>query len=286
MQYLSKIFFFPLLLLCFDGWAQSISRYNTFGYNVNEGLLQSTIIDIGFDENNFCWIAFPNGIQKFDGKTFTSVPVQGGLPDDKHCNFFRSTTGQLFISHTQGVSIYDISTDKFKLVYQQPSRQAPPFLGECDNVIYFYNGNAAITGINNTTFKEVSKYQTGLTGYNAGLEYYPRPGKNVSGEVAVFILKKTICFWNLSKGKLIHQTKNINGLAPYLLYLKNNEEAVFVDDTKKGTLNKYHYPTGKAPAQLLKGLKIYFFPVATSIAGREKYYCPLTIGCMKQTAVF
>ncbi|HMX80686.1 MAG TPA: hypothetical protein PLG91_10265, partial [Ferruginibacter sp.] len=83
------------LLLNFTAAAQGISRYNTFSYNVNEGLLQSTIADIEYDSNNFLWISFPNGIQKFDGNTFTTISPQAGLPEDKNVTFFRSRNGDL-----------------------------------------------------------------------------------------------------------------------------------------------------------------------------------------------
>jgi len=49
---------------------QAKERYNFFSYNVNEGLLQSNVLDMAFDKNNFCWLSFANGIQKFDGKKF------------------------------------------------------------------------------------------------------------------------------------------------------------------------------------------------------------------------
>jgi hypothetical protein len=62
-------------------------RYNSVSYNVNEGLLQSTIADVEFDKYNFCWISYPNGIQRFDGTTFKLIPIQAGLPDNKFCRF-------------------------------------------------------------------------------------------------------------------------------------------------------------------------------------------------------
>lgn len=68
--------------------AQTLSRYNTFSYNVNEGLLQTSINGACFDSNNFLWLSFPNGIQKFDGINFINVPVQPGMPDDKSVHFF------------------------------------------------------------------------------------------------------------------------------------------------------------------------------------------------------
>lgn len=137
-----SIFYIFLLLICACKlYGQGISRYNTFSYGVNDGLLQTTIRDIEIDKNNFCWISFPNGIQKFDGKNFTNVPVQPGLPDDKMASFFRCANGDLLISHSQGISRYNIDTNTFTEVYKQPAglRQPVIFIGESDSAIYFYD---------------------------------------------------------------------------------------------------------------------------------------------------
>ena len=125
----------------FDGTAQKLERFNSFSYNVNEGLLQTSINDIGFDNNNFFWISFPNGIQKFDGKNFSSVPVQPGLADDKGVNFFRSSNGDFLISHSKGISNYKISNNRFQQVYDNPRATQTPvlFIGEDENLIFVYS---------------------------------------------------------------------------------------------------------------------------------------------------
>ncbi|MEJ7830023.1 MAG: hypothetical protein WKF91_17570 [Segetibacter sp.] len=59
---------------------QKIERFNSFSYNVNDGLLQSNVLDIAFDKNNFCWLSFANGIQKFDGKILSPFPCNPACP--------------------------------------------------------------------------------------------------------------------------------------------------------------------------------------------------------------
>ncbi len=140
----------------------------SFNCNVNEGLLQTTITDLAFDKNNFCWISFPNGIQKFDGENFTNVPVQAGLPDDKTVYFFRCSNGDLLLSHSHGISKYKISSNRFIQVYAIHAGEKMPaqFIGEDEKIIYFFTETGNITGIDCSTFKVVSDTKTGLQGDN------------------------------------------------------------------------------------------------------------------------
>ena len=143
----------------FNAYAQNIERFNSFSYSVNEGLLQSTIADMEFDKNNFCWLSFPNGIQKFDGKNFTSVAIQPGLPDDKGVYFFKCNNGDLFVSHSQGISKYEISNNRFQQVYASGHGEKMPaqFIGEDEDIVYFYTSTGYITGIDPSTFKVVAE---------------------------------------------------------------------------------------------------------------------------------
>ncbi|HNF44912.1 MAG TPA: hypothetical protein PLT49_14610, partial [Ferruginibacter sp.] len=160
------------LLLSFTAAAQGISRYNTFSYNVNEGLLQSTIGDIEYDNNNFLWISFPNGIQKFDGNIFTGISIQPGLPDDKNVAFFRSRNGDLFISHSKGITRYDTRNNRFTLLCEQPHSftKAPIFVGEDEGVLYSYDQVGNINGLDTRSLKNVSTMNTGFPGFDNTLQ--------------------------------------------------------------------------------------------------------------------
>lgn len=257
MFYIRSIFLMVLLYSSNSCAAQSISRYNTFSYTVNEGLLQSTITDMAFDKNNFCWLSFPNGIQKFDGRNFTGITVQPGLPDDKHCRFFKTDSGNLLVSHVQGISLYDIAANKFKQVYthRQPFKTPAFFAGEYDGIIYFYSGNAVITGMHNGNFTVVSNYATGITGYENDLAFYPKiSDNNIDGKVA-FIADKTIYTWDLPAGRLLFRSDRLPGISSYFLHMKSPTELLYYNYEPKGTLQYYQTNSRSSKALPIKGFE-------------------------------
>lgn len=91
-----SILFFLINIIVGNVYAQSIERFNSFHYNVNEGMLQSSVQDLAFDENNFCWISYTNGLQKFDGEEFISIPIQDGLPEDSDLGLFKTKSGSYY----------------------------------------------------------------------------------------------------------------------------------------------------------------------------------------------
>lgn len=137
---IGKYIAFTLLFILYYtiGHSQTLKRFNTFSYNVNEGMLQSTIVDAAIDKKNFYWITYPNGIQKFDGKTFYTLSIQKGLSDDKNVRLYVSDKGTLYLSHIFGISKYNIETDKFEEVikYNTPEQTPLNFLGDHKNCLY------------------------------------------------------------------------------------------------------------------------------------------------------
>lgn len=225
--------------------AQNIERYNTFSYNVNEGLLQSTMSDMEFDSNNFCWISFPNGIQKFDGKIFTRIPVQPGLPEDKFAYFFRCKNGDLLISHARGISKYDIHVNRFRHIYDIPvSINRPPiFIGEDDGIVYFYTEPATIAGINCKTFEVAGETKTGLPvfPFNTGLR--PKVSSNIIDHRVALGVNAVIYLWDLKAKRLVTKSDSIPGLSAYLLFLNSANEVFHYKYTMKEKIGKYNFST-------------------------------------------
>src|ERR1700733_3357185 len=79
--------------------AQPLKRLNSFSYNLNEGLLESHVIDMNFDAAGFMWLSFETGLQRYDGHNFVSIPVQQGLPENKSITFLKSKNGLLWMFH-------------------------------------------------------------------------------------------------------------------------------------------------------------------------------------------
>jgi hypothetical protein len=212
------IFYFLLILFAYPqaSRSQPLSRYNTFSYSVNEGLLQSNIIDMQFDSNNFCWLSFANGIQKFDGKKFYEVPLQPGLPDDKWVFFFRTSTGDLLISHSLGISKYNIGSNTFTLVHKNEEASkvySPVFMGEDEGIIYFITERGLITGISRTDFQVKSKMVcdefNSLSNTNVG-----RPtvtGKIINHKLALKT-QEQLYLWDFKAPKITGTSKTISNL--------------------------------------------------------------------------
>lgn len=215
------IFYFLLILFAYPqaGRAQPLSRYNTFSYSVNEGLLQSNIIDMQFDSNNFCWISFANGIQKFDGKKFYEVPLQPGLPDDKWVYFFKSSTGDLLLSHSLGISKYNIGSNTFTLVHKNEEAykvNSPVFMGEEEGLIYFSSEKGVVTGIDNKDFKV--KKRANAEAFNSVINFYrPKVSGSIVNHRTTINMGEKLYLWDFRLQKAVAVSKNIPTLSPYFI---------------------------------------------------------------------
>jgi len=249
---------FVFFILVFTGkhlQAQSIERFNTFSYSVNDGLLQSTIAQMAFDKNNFCWISFPNGIQKFDGRNFTNVPVQPGLPDDKFVYFFKCKNGTLLLSHDQGISRYDITDNRFTHIYKKPAavKKQLIFIGEDEGIIYLFADNGNITGISNDGYKEMLNTTSGLPNTNIGTDYIPRISSNIIKHRVALQIKSRLYLWDLQKRKLLTASDSIPGISMYFLTLKTDHEVYYNTYTVNDALFTYDFTKREHNKQPIKG---------------------------------
>ncbi len=209
--------------------AQTINRYNTFSYNVNEGMLQSTISDLSVDKNNFCWIAYPNGIQQFDGNNFKHIPVQPGLPDDKYIRFFRCANGDLLLSHSKGISKYVTAENRFVVIFQKnPSFRHPlSFAGEDDGQLYLYDEMGMLTALNSANYAVTGSVKTGMPPFVLNAENNLRFSDNIIDHCLAWWFDNTICLWDLKNKKLLYQTPALNARSVYLLHLLPERKVIF-----------------------------------------------------------
>src|SRR5579862_3331675 len=206
-----------LSIALFSG-AQPLRRLNSFAYNVNDGLLQSHVMDMGFDAAGFMWLSFETGLQRYDGHNFINIPVQSGLPDNKYIVFFKSSNGLLWMFHSKGVSVYNGLTNKFVLVYPYISKSVVPDVypvAEDDGIVYFYSADGFITGISANTWQLKNKNRFPLTAYHADVDAIFRASSlPAAHEVAICFARTTLVIWNLKKGsadKIRHLSKPVGG---------------------------------------------------------------------------
>ena len=115
------LFFFIQLQVC--GCAQPLSKFSGQNYNVNEGLLESHVLDMVEDDQGFLWISTAAGLQRFDGVDFKLIPEQKGtsgkgLPETGYIHFLKLRDGTIWMSYSNGISCYSSKTDKFQTVFQ------------------------------------------------------------------------------------------------------------------------------------------------------------------------
>lgn len=232
--------------------AQDIERYKTFQYNVNEGLLQSNIGDLNFDKNNFCWISFANGIQKFNGKTFINVPVQEGLPDDTWANFFSNSLGDLLIGHSKGISYYDINSDKFKQIYfnKENSQARPIFIGEDNNKIYFYSGKGTITGLDNRHFNIVSETHTDYPIFPNLTSQSIKFSSNIIDHKVALMVDHRLYVWDLEKKEEVTRSEKNPLSFSHTLFMLSPYEVLYYHYETEGYIEYYNFHTGKSSQEI------------------------------------
>ncbi len=241
-----KFFLILFFIACyFISVGQVIDRYKTFSYSVNEGLLQSTINDIEFDKNNFCWISFPNGIQKFDGQSFSLVPVQQGLPDDKNVFFFKCKSGEILISHIKGISKYDINKNSFTLIYSNPSNDNHPplFIGEDNGLIYFCRQTGSIVELDSGSYKKIAETKTGFTPEIFNSENSLRVSANILNHQVVFLQHAILFLWDLQNRKFLKKNKANNPIFSFLIQMKSVNEVLYYFQ-KQQAFFSYNFSTG------------------------------------------
>lgn len=245
----------PVTCIAFSANAQVISRYNTFSYGVNEGLLQTTITDIEVDKNNFCWISFPNGIQKFDGNSFTNIPVQPGLPDDKYAIFFRCVNGDLLISHYQGISRYNIAADNFSLLYKQPAGRQRNllFIGEEEGVLYCYEEETgAVISFRCSDFSVISVFETGITNKTTGLVRF-QLSDNIINHKAAVKLDNNLYLLDLKEKKITGSAVIEPLFFSYLVKMKSEYEVLYYDYIAGNALQCWNFKTSSNTSQTIEG---------------------------------
>lgn len=113
-----KAVFFPLLLFYLFSTAQPVKKFDSRSYGVNEGLLNGHILDLVEDANGFLWISSGLGLQRFDGSTFETIQPQQDLLQTNDIYFFKLSNGNIWIRYESGISVYNVSTNKFRLLLQ------------------------------------------------------------------------------------------------------------------------------------------------------------------------
>lgn len=105
-------------LLMFSLQAQKPMPINFVHIGLNDGLSQSTVVDITQDKQGNMWFATHNGLNKFDGYDFTVYQHNDQDPHSIGNDIIRTCItdkqGRIWIGTNEGLTLYDSSMDRFE----------------------------------------------------------------------------------------------------------------------------------------------------------------------------
>ncbi|MBS1503527.1 MAG: hypothetical protein JST32_15775, partial [Bacteroidetes bacterium] len=108
---------YALFFICNSVSGQQLKKFSSRSYGVRDGLLTGRILDVAEDGNGFLWISTGVGLQRFDGRTFETIPAQAGLPQTDQLSLFKLKNGDVWLNDDNGITLYDVAADKFKRVF-------------------------------------------------------------------------------------------------------------------------------------------------------------------------
>ncbi|MEO7049633.1 MAG: triple tyrosine motif-containing protein, partial [Ferruginibacter sp.] len=181
---------------------------------------------------------------------FIKINIQAGLPDDKNVAFFKSSKGTLYLSHVNGISKYNNSTNSFTQVYFYPAHllTAPIFLGEDEGIIYFFNGSENILGLSEASGQIIKNIKPGFNQTESAI-FSIIPSDNIINHTVAIWTDSILVFWDLQKEKVLHYSQKIDNI--HLLsspHLSSDHEVLYLDYNirpDKNTLISYDYLANK-----------------------------------------
>jgi ligand-binding sensor domain-containing protein/serine phosphatase RsbU (regulator of sigma subunit) len=139
-----------LLLCCFTATAQ-VRNYHFKKLHVNDGLSCSTINHIFRDSKGFIWVSTPDGLNRFDGYSFTvfrSDPRDSTAISSNWCGYiYEDNKGYLWIETHHAIDRYDPRTSTFRK-WKFPGI-SPPYRSSGINK---WNENELLLGLNNSIY--------------------------------------------------------------------------------------------------------------------------------------
>ncbi|WP_235005344.1 hybrid sensor histidine kinase/response regulator transcription factor [Pedobacter nyackensis] len=143
---------------------QPVKRYFR-SISVDKGLSQSTVFTIVQDTLGFMWMATQDGLNRYDGESFTVYRPSKGDKNSLQSNFIRSLyldhKGLIWVGGNQGVSRYDYATNSFQN-YRLPRKSGEWFISSIiqdgDNLIWVSSSAGEIFYLDQASgqFKQVN----------------------------------------------------------------------------------------------------------------------------------
>lgn len=118
---MTRVFIYFVCLVAYvlsPAYAQKPSPINFAHIGLNEGLSQSTVVDITEDKQGNIWFATHNGLNKFDGYDFTvyqhNEQDAHSIGNDVIRTCITDQQGRIWVGTNVGLSLYDVDMNRFE----------------------------------------------------------------------------------------------------------------------------------------------------------------------------
>lgn len=120
-------FLFSILILVLFAFNINSQSVKFFHYTTDDGLSQGTIKTVFQDKSGFMWFGTDDGLNKFDGSTFTvfqNNPLDSSSISNNNINaIIQDKEGLIWIGTDWGLNSYSPVTNKFKQYLQNPKKE-------------------------------------------------------------------------------------------------------------------------------------------------------------------
>lgn len=215
---LKFIFIFLILLLSIDKSSAQKDELNFIHkYTTEQGLSSNTIFCILQDKHGLIWISTEEGLNKFDGKSFTKFTVNKGRYGLSH-NYvqamFLAPDGNVWAGTTDGLNIYDYKSDSIV----QVRKDTKPLKLVYNDITCFAQG--------------LDKNRVWIGTYGDAINYYDH---------------KTKKFYKLQLPTLAHQPQPVNVVSLLedenkRLWIGTQHDGIYLYESGKRKLRKYDLP--------------------------------------------
>ncbi|MEJ6980596.1 two-component regulator propeller domain-containing protein [Pedobacter sp. P351] len=114
---MNKVFFILLLISSLAVQSQTHAEKNIFHYGLKDGLSFGIVNSITQDNKGFIWIATSDGLNRFDGHSFTVFKNEPnnpyGIASNHVQSVFKDSQGLLWISSRNGLTSFDTGSQRF-----------------------------------------------------------------------------------------------------------------------------------------------------------------------------
>jgi len=115
MHCIRKLYLLSFFTFFYQGYLQAQPSYNFYKLFLDKGLSDTRVNAIVQDKYGFMWFGTGNGLNRFDGYSFTNYfsDEKKGLPSNIILSLFSNSKGELWIGTTSGVVRFDFAANKF-----------------------------------------------------------------------------------------------------------------------------------------------------------------------------